>query len=379
MFDDFEKDNDSRKSSDGDDLSIRSEIELEHGTVSFVNEDEVRRVLIIDNDSFPSSAAEYEAILALRALSATKTAVFLAVIARQVGWVLIERAGYGVLFDRLGDLVSAHSQHFVYEPHLEAFFQKCEEYRITDNGSFGEAFAEYARTEIEVDALWLRIQFLSDLQKALQSAEFKKALAARRKAAKRIRAAFRGLWRRVFAKRARVMVVCVDFEYALSGYPEGFHPLYSPLTPDRFLLEVFLADRDRFINNLRDLQQPGGFAEHLLGWGWKLECGQKRGWHIHAVFFFDASRVKNAWYMAEMLGDLWMRLTDGRGSYFNLLNSDRDYQQVFLGEIHRGDSEAEAGYLKYVEYLAKDDQIPVVKTSRKLQMFAVSRGRRHAK
>lgn len=366
-------------SKDKADREILYEVEVEHRTVTFSNEGENSRVLVIDNDPFPASAAEYEASAQLRALRAAKTAVFVAVISRRFGWVLIERAGYGVLFHRLGDLVTMRSPHFVYEPHLEVFYQICKERKIIECDSFGDAFAEYARTELAQGEVELRNQFLSDIQKALQSDGFKKVLAGRRKAAKRISRAFNGIWRRAFAKRSRVLIVRIDLEYALRGNPKEFHPLHSPLVPDRFLPEVFLADRDRFINNLRDNQLPGRFAEHLLEWGWKLECGQQRGWHLHAVFFFDASRVKSAWYMATMLGELWERLTEGRGAYFNVHQHEREYQRRFIGEIHRGDQEAELAYRKYVEYISKDDQVPVVKTSKKLQMFGVSRGAGHGK
>lgn len=360
-----------------EDKDIRFEIELEHGTVAFNEGGESRRVLTIEEGPFPASSVEYEVVDQLKVMRALKKAVFLTVIAKRLGWVFIDRAGFGVLIHRLGDLISLRSPHFVYDPHLEAFFQVCRNRNIIQNDTFGESFHDYARMELDEREVALRNEFLADVQKVLQSDQFRKVLAGRRKSAKRIRRAFHGIWRRAFAKRARNLIVRVDFEYALNGNPEGFHPLHSPQVPDRFLLEVFLADRDRFINNLRYHQEPGRFAEHLLEWGWKLECGQKRGWHLHAVFFFDASRVKSAWYMAEMLGGLWIRLTDGRGLHFNVQQHAREYQRRFIGEIHRGDKESEAAYMKYVAYISKDDQVPVVKTSPKLQLFGVSRGARH--
>lgn len=361
------------------DKDILYEVELEHNSVTFSHDGEGSRVLVIDKDPFPASAAEYEAVSQLRALRAAKTAAFLSVITRRSGWVLIDRAGYGVLFHRLGDLVAMRSPHFVYEPHLEVFYQICQERKIIESDTFGEKFAEYSRMELGQGEVELRNQLLSDVQMALQSDWFRKALAGRRKAAKRTARAFNEIYRRAFAKRSRLLIVRVDLEYALRGNHKEFHPLHSPEVQDRFLPEVFLSDRDRFINNLRDNQLPGRFAENLLEWGWKLECGRQRGWHLHAVFFFDASLVKSDWYMATMLGELWERLTEGRGAYFNVNQHQREYQRRFIGEIHRGDQEAEMAYQKYVDYISKDDQVPVVKTSKKMQMFGVSRGAGHGK
>lgn len=361
------------------DSQISLDVECEHDSIAFSHDGEVRRVLIIDKDPGPADAVavELEMICELKKLREQKTFVSLDVDKRNHGLVQILRKGMGVLFHRMTDLISLRSNHFVYEPHLEVVFDVFKARKIIENDTFGVACHAYSKVEVSVGELEIQNQLVREIQAILKGGEFKKKLADRRKGIKRIRNAFRGVWRRCFARRARILIGRLDLEYSLNGNPESFHPLYSPQFPDRFLIEVFLDDRDRFNNNLRDHQQKGKFAEHLIEWGWKIECGSKRGWHLHCVFFFDASRVKSAWYQMELLGDLWVRLTEGRGTYFNPHQGSKEYRSQFIGEVRRGDEEAEKAYELFIEYLCKDDQVPVVKTTKKLQTFGVSRGKRH--
>lgn len=361
-------------------LQIRLDIEREHESITFNHGGDIRRVLIIEKDPSPAVHVEMEVTDELKKLrEQPKKFVSLNVIKGHHGMVQIVREGMGILIYRMADLISLRSHHFSYDPHLEVLFGAFKSLNIISNDTFGDAFPAYAKIEMHEDELAMVNKLIAEIQAVLKSPEFKKKLADRRKGAKRVRRAFRDMWRRAFAKKPRVLVSRVDLEYPLNGDPEGFHPLFSQQHPDRFLLEVFLADRDRFTNNLRDNQKKGRFAEHLLECGWKLECGAKRGWHLHLVAFFDASRVSSAWYQAEMLGELWVRLTGGRGTYFNPHQGSRDYRYRFIGEVRRGDKDAEAAYEKFVEYVSKDDQIPIVKTSKKLQTFGVTKGKRHDK
>lgn len=359
-----------------DDLARRREVENEHRAFTINNDGEITRHLVIEKDPYPAAYVEWDCTNSMKALRARKNNPGIAVTPLGGGLVSIDKSGYGNLFRRLGDFIAMRIPGFAYDPHIEAFWDVCRAYSIIENDTFGSAYIEFAETIIHEDDVKNRKQFLIDLKKDLDSKIFKKKLAARVKAEKRIGAAFMGMWRASFRKRSRNLIVRVDFEYGLKGNPLGFHPLNSPDFPDRFLVDVFVEDRDRFVNNLRDHIRPGGFAEHLKTWGWKVECGVTRGWHLHAVFFFDGRRAKSAWYLAMMLGELWVRLTQGRGTYENVHQKARNYQQVFIGDIHRGDADAESAYIKFVNYISKDDQWPVIKTGTKMKIFGIHRGKR---
>lgn len=364
---------------DREDLARRREIEDEHQSFAISHDGEVTRHTWIDRDPYPSSYAEWECTNLIKALRARKIQPALSVTPVREDLVAIDQSGYGRLFYRLGDFIAMRIPGFTYDPHLEVFWDLCRAYSIIESDTFGKAYAEFAETIIHRNDVAKRKQFLFDLKKELNSSWFKKKLASRVKSEKRIGSAFMGMWRSSFHKRSRNLIVRVDFEYGLKGNPRGFHPLISPDFPDRFLSEVFVEDRNRFINNLRDHIRPGGFAEHLKTWGWKVECGVKRGWHMHAVFFFDGRKAKSAWYLAMMLGELWVRLTQQRGAYENPQQKANNYQQLFIGDIHRGDADAEQAYENYINYISKDDQWPVIKTGTKMQMFGIYRGKRHAR
>lgn len=364
---------------DRGDLARRREVEVEHQSFSINNDGDVTRHVWVDRDPFPASYAEWQCASLMKALRARKIKPSLSVTPVGDQLVSIDYSAYGILFHRLGVFIAMWIPGFTYDPHLEVFKDLCRAYSIVEDDAFGSAYAEFAQTIIRGDEVGKRKQFLFDLKECLDSRSFRKKLASRIRAEKRIESGHMEMWRSSFHRRSRNLIVRVDFEYGLKGNPIGFHPLMSPDFPDRFLVDVFVEDRNRFINNLRDHIKPGGFAEHLKTWGWKVECGVKRGWHIHAVFFFDGRKAKSAWYLATMLGELWVRLTEGRGTYENPQQNARNYQQIFIGDIHRGDADAEAAYRKYVKYISKDDQWPVVTAGTKMQMYGIYRGKRDAR
>jgi hypothetical protein len=111
----------------------------------------------------------------------------------------------------------------------------------------------------------------------------------------------------------------------------------------------------------------------LLEWGWKQECGEKRGWHLHCVFIFDASKVRSYWFYAMQLADLWVRLTGGKGFGHICQKGDRSYKSNCLGEVRRGDAEAEKGFGYLARYLSLDDQMPIVLPSKKSQNYGITR------
>lgn len=74
--------------------------------------------------------------------------------------------------------------------------------------------------------------------------------------------------------------------------------------------DVF-ADRCRLLNVIAI--HPV-FA-HLSGYVLRIEQTDKKGFYIHAVFFYDASEVKNEAYRAQRIGELWTEITQGKGCW----------------------------------------------------------------
>lgn len=352
---------------------VITEIEEEHQSIAIRQLDgDVKRVLIIEKDPFPVAAVECEALRLLKRLRSEKGQPKINVKKLRLGDA-IEKTGYGWFVHRLGDLVSCRVPHFAYPEPLNVFFEEMERLGIVEHGTFGPEYIMFSRTN-GMDGVAGRMEgLLRNVKAVLQGDAFKKKIDVQKAQSRRIRRAFLRMYRRCLEKFSRILVVRIDLEYALNGGEEGAHPLFSEKYPDQFALDVFLRDRSRFINNIRDKVGKGRLAEHLLEWGWKAEYGERRGWHLHCVFIFDASKVRNAWYYAMQFGEMWERLTDGRGTYHNCHKNIGRYGQCCLGENRRDDADAAKGFEHFAKYLAMDDQMPIVRTSLKSQVFGISR------
>ncbi|WP_149330512.1 MULTISPECIES: YagK/YfjJ domain-containing protein [Enterobacteriaceae] len=102
--------------------------------------------------------------------------------------------------------------------------------------------------------------------------------------------------------------------------------------------------------------QSHSLFEHCLGYIWKLEYGQCKGFHYHTCFFFDASKVRADVTLARCIGEFWKReITDGKGLYFNCNAIAHNYAQSGIGDIHYTDHIKRSALQKAITYLAKVD------------------------
>lgn len=102
--------------------------------------------------------------------------------------------------------------------------------------------------------------------------------------------------------------------------------------------------------------QSHSLFEHCLGYIWKLEYGQYKGFHYHTCFFFDASKVRADVTLAQCIGEFWKRdITDGKGLYFNCNAIASRYVESGVGDIHYTDHKKRSALKKAITYLAKVD------------------------
>lgn len=102
--------------------------------------------------------------------------------------------------------------------------------------------------------------------------------------------------------------------------------------------------------------QSHSLFEHCLGYIWKLEYGQYKGFHYHTCFFFDASKVRADVTLARCIGEYWKKeITDGKGLYFNCNAIAHNYAQSGIGDIHYTDHIKRSALQKAITYLAKVD------------------------
>lgn len=96
--------------------------------------------------------------------------------------------------------------------------------------------------------------------------------------------------------------------------------------------------------------------QHCLGYIWKLEYGQYKGFHYHMCFFFDGSKVRGDITLARHIGELWEKeITNGQGLYFNCNAIASTYAQSGIGDIHYTDQTKRAVLQKVIAYITKVD------------------------
>ncbi len=93
-----------------------------------------------------------------------------------------------------------------------------------------------------------------------------------------------------------------------------------------------------------------------VGYILKLEFGMEKGFHYHALFFFDGQKVRRDITLGKLIGELWQeRITDMAGLYFNCNYQKERYRELGIGLLKRTDAESKKGLLNAVRYLCKAD------------------------
>lgn len=109
---------------------------------------------------------------------------------------------------------------------------------------------------------------------------------------------------------ARLLVVRVDFGYRAEALESVS------------LYELSQA-RISYFKNLK--LNPK--LKSLVGYLWVIEEGEKKGPHLHGMFFFDGSRSCHDARLGQELGERWLAITQGKGYYFNI-NTDQSKQNL---------------------------------------------------
>ena len=89
----------------------------------------------------------------------------------------------------------------------------------------------------------------------------------------------------------------------------------------------------------------------------KLEYGVQKGWHLHAVFFFNGNQVCKASYKAMQIGNYWVNTIVGinLAYYFNC--HQREYEQIGIGMVEYHDEDKRRVLNDVVAYFCKFDEM----------------------
>ncbi len=182
--------------------------------------------------------------------------------------------------------------------------------------------------------------FLADFRAAVRTPQHRKALAKfERASVKNTRSAQRYVVR-LFERYSRLLVVRVDLSY-------GEYAKRS------VTVQQACDDRERLFRNAK----ANRLFQHLVGYIWKLEFGNKKRYHYHMFFFFDGAQVRQDVTLAGLIGEYWKhQITDGRGCYYNCNARKERYTELGIGMVSWNDSRMQQGLLRGVRYLTKADE-----------------------
>lgn len=128
---------------------------------------------------------------------------------------------------------------------------------------------------------------------------------------------------------------------------------YRTAAQARLQVEHVFADLQRLIRS----REQNPIFEHETGYICRVELGERRGYHIHAAFFFNGAMVRGDIYKAQQIGALWEQITRGKGSYHNCNQNKARYgDECGIGMIHRRDEQARDNVHQAMSYMIKRSQ-----------------------
>ena len=158
----------------------------------------------------------------------------------------------------------------------------------------------------------------------------------------------------LFEVRSKLLVMRVDFSLkADSG--------------------LSLEDLKNYMSKfLKKILVNKGELQEIEGYIWKLEYGVQKGYHYHFIFFMDGNKHFKDTYFAQMLGELWIEITENQGIFHNCNASKFKYRNLAIGCISHDDEEARQNLEIVMSYLSKTDQFLMEKTLKKYRVFGTS-------
>ena len=194
------------------------------------------------------------------------------------------------------------------------------------------------------DSYLLFNEFVKTIRERGNSQEFKERVKQRaRKSDDNTHSAIRYV-NQLFEVYSRLLMVRVDVSY--------YKNYFQIVTP-----EMTRKHRQSLLNNLG----VKSVFKDCVGYIWKLEYGQSKGFHYHFIFFFDGSKRHKDKHIADQIGLYWINdITEGLGIYHNA-NKNR-YPKKATGMIKHDDM-VKRSYLTeiVIPYLTKQEQYLMAK------------------
>lgn len=220
---------------------------------------------------------------------------------------------------RLADFARAQDPTLTYSP-LAAFF--FEEYSKHCISSYPGSLSPFNFSELTMIGK-LFDDFLSVLRKRAKEVGLKAKTRNWDNKPKRNRDELLQMTDEVFERRAKVLVIRLDFNYHAAKLDEAdlektLQELSLAVSKPKGRVPFSEVQRDRSLF-LSRMKGKRSLFKDLLAYAWRIECTPVAGFHLHFVFFFDGSKVMKHEWMAQKIGEYWSNdITNGRGYYQNV-------------------------------------------------------------
>lgn len=256
-----------------------------------------------------------------------------------------EARGY---FDALRAFLNqcVRSWRFVYSPHVQAVIEAIEAVGLPAGFQF------HKPNTIERDMRKTHAEIFNDVRDRISdivgSLAFEERLRSRKRNAERNEATALAIEQQVFANKSRTLVLVLHF---------GFQSDYRL----NITFEEIQAYREKFFNNRRSNKLLRGIDDYI----WKLEEGDESGLHLHLLIFYNAADSCRDVYIAKQIGEYWVKLTGGKGQYWNS-NANKVFHQKYghgvgTGAINWDEDEKREALRANIRYMTKADQFLKIK------------------
>lgn len=195
----------------------------------------------------------------------------------------------------------------------------------------------------------------------LETIKFIKAMGEKeddtfKRRARKSRESIEELVRGVYQVRARVLVLRLDLGYRHNGYTFDGKPS-NVCQAARENIDLICKHRNQFVKHLRKK-----FKKSLLGYVWRLEYGEQKGYHLHVLIMLDGNMHQQDVAICRNLGEHWSsQITSKKGVYYNCNARKSKYLNLAIGMTNYANFMDKPGIDNIINYFVKDDWLFQVK------------------
>lgn len=259
-----------------------------------------------------------------------------------------------------------------YSERFHVFLDACREVRQAGHTEFGSRCQDTVSRRLRCEA---ENALVASIRARISTREFRDGVRHRMNQVNRNLETGLKFINDAFALCSKLLVLRVDLHYFTGSKASAS---LEQLQAD--LLKFWSQrrhDADREVRRRKYTRDP------FIGYIRIIEFGLTRHFHAHILFFLNGHVLKDPYSHGEKMGELWQRVTPGRGTFHNCGHNWRGYKYPFLGIVDRRDDVKRSWIFEHgVAYMAKDDECSPIMTSgiRRFQTSQIreksARGRR---